>query len=153
MSDFGSQGVKLVHENKRIQRFSQKWFDQTIGGQQVTERFLNYLYRLGTVVTQRHMCKISLSEERGMAIAGKDVLEPTHKPKEPLKTKKRVIPSDYTFLNPLTLEVVGGELAQFAGEISVGLKISGNLRTKIVAPKNILPSLNFMGSIFLHHES
>ena len=136
MSDFGSQGVKLVHENKRIQRFSQKWFDQTIGGQQVTERFLNYLYRLGTVVTQRHMSKISLSEERGMAIAGKDVLEPTHKPKEPLKTKKRVIPSDYTFLNPLTLEVVGGELAQFAGEVSVGLKISGNLRTKIVSPKN-----------------
>ena len=26
MSDFGSQGVKLVHENKRIQRFSDRWY-------------------------------------------------------------------------------------------------------------------------------
>ena len=34
MADFGSQGVKLVHENKKIQTFAQKWFKQKIGGQQ-----------------------------------------------------------------------------------------------------------------------
>ena len=81
MSDFGSQGVKVVHSNKRIERFAQRWFSHKIAGENTTERFLNYLYRLGTVVAQRQMCKITLSEEKRMSIAGKDdyILEPTHK--------------------------------------------------------------------------
>ena len=137
MSDFGSQGVTVVHSNKKIQRFAQRWFSHKISGENITERFLNYLYRLGTVVCQRQMCKISISEERRMAIAQEaNILEPTHETKEVLKTKKRVIPCGYNFLNPLTLELVGGELAQFAGDYAVGLKITGSLRTKISAPKN-----------------
>ena len=43
MADFGCQGVKVVHENKRIQRFVQKWFTHKVDGPKVTERFLNYL--------------------------------------------------------------------------------------------------------------
>jgi hypothetical protein len=137
MSDFGSQGVKLVHENKKIERFARRWFTHKVNGEEVTERFLNYLYRIGTVVSQRHMCKISLKEERKMSIAAEGgPLEPTHEMKEGVKTKKRVIPCNYTFLNPLTLEVAGGELAQFAGEVAFGLKITGTLRTKITSPKN-----------------
>jgi len=137
MSDFGSQGVKIVHENKRIERFARRWFTHKIDGEQTTERFLNYLYRVGTVVSQRHMCKISLKEERKMSVAsGDEVLEPTHEMKEGIKTRKRIIPCGYTFLNPLTLEVAGGELAQFAGDVAFGLKITGSLRTKITSPKN-----------------
>jgi len=140
MADFGSQGVKLVHENKKIQRFSQRWFTHKVDGEKTTERFLNYLYRIGTVVSQRQLCKISLSEERILSIAGKDdiILEPTHEQKPSLKVKKRVIPCGYSFLNPLTLEVAGGELAQFAGEQAFGLKLTGALRTKITSPKNDL---------------
>ena len=141
MADFGSQGVNLIHENKRIQRFSQKWFTHMVDGENVTERFLNYLYRIGTVVTQRQMCKISMSEERMLAMASnkKDlILEPTHEMKKSLKPKKRVVPCGYSFLNPLTLEVAGGELSQFAGEHAFGLKITGSLRTKITSPKNEL---------------
>jgi hypothetical protein len=137
MSDFGSQGVKLVHENKRIQRFATRWFTHKVDGQKTTERFLNYLYRLGTVVAQRQMSKISLKEERRLAIAT-EYLEPTHEEKERAKTRKRVIPSGYSFLNPLTLEVAGGELAQFAGEQAYGLKITSVLKTKIMSPKNEL---------------
>tara|TARA_R110000824_G_scaffold152858_1_gene324244 strand:- start:144 stop:2378 length:2235 start_codon:yes stop_codon:yes gene_type:complete len=137
MSDFGSQGVKLVHENKKVERFCRRWFTHKINGEEVTERFLNYLYRIGTVVSQRHMCKISLKEERRLSVASdKGALEPTHEMREGLKTRKRVIPCGYTFLNPLTLEIAGGELAQFAGEVAFGLKITGSLRTKITAPKN-----------------
>tara|TARA_Y100000592_G_scaffold100659_1_gene181797 strand:- start:967 stop:3165 length:2199 start_codon:yes stop_codon:yes gene_type:complete len=140
MADFGSQGVKLVHENKKIQRFSQRWFTHKVDGEKTTERFLNYLYRIGTVVSQRQLCKISLSEERILSIAGKNdiILEPTHEQKPALKVKKRVIPCGYSFLNPLTLEVAGGELAQFAGEQAYGLKLTGALRSKITAPKNDL---------------
>lgn len=138
MSDFGSQGVKLVHSNKRIERFAQRWFSHKVSGENVTERFLNYLYRLGTVVAQRQMCKISLTDERRMSIAGENdyKLEPTHENKPQLKAPKRVISCGYSFLNPMTLEVVGGELGQFAGDYAVGLNITGNLRSKISSPKN-----------------
>ena len=140
MADFGSQGVKLVHENKKIQRFSQRWFTHKVDGESTTERFLNYLYRIGTVVSQRQLCKISLTEERLLSLSGKDdiILEETHKQKQSLKVKKRVIPCGYSFLNPLTLEVAGGELAQFAGEQAFGLKLTGGLRSKITGPKNEL---------------
>ena len=138
MSDFGSQGVKLVHSNKRIERFSQRWFSHKVSGENVTERFLNYLYRLGTVVAQRQMCKISLTEEKRMSIAGQNdyKLEPTHENKPQLTAPKRVISCGYSFLNPMTLELVGGELGQFAGDYAVGLNITGNLRSKISSPKN-----------------
>lgn len=135
MSDFGCQGVRVVHENKRIQRFVQKWFTHKVDGPKVTERFLNYLYRLGTVVSQRQMCKISIAEERRLAMAD-TILEPTHTPEEPLKPRKRVIPCGYSFLNPLTIEIAGGELAQFAGSQAFGLKITGRLRMKITSPQN-----------------
>ena len=139
MSDFGCQGVKISHENKRVQRFAQKWFTHNANGEQVTERFLNYMYRLGTVVVQRHMSKISISEERRMSLASEgNTLEQTHEPKKPIKTKKRLIPSGYTFLNPMSLEAAGGELAQFAGQTAFGLKLNGTLRAKIVSPANEL---------------
>lgn len=141
MSDFGSQGVKLVHENKKIQRFAQRWFTHKVSGESTTERFLNYLYRLGTVVAQRQMCKISLSEERRLAIALESiVLEPTHESEPEIKTKKRVIPCGYSFLNPLSLDSAGGELAQFAGKQVFGLKITSSLRQKIASPKNDMES-------------
>tara|TARA_Y100001963_G_scaffold44919_1_gene63147 strand:+ start:9930 stop:12128 length:2199 start_codon:yes stop_codon:yes gene_type:complete len=137
MSDFGSQGVRLVHDNKKIQRFAQRWFTHKVDGEKTTERFLNYLYRIGTVVCQRQMCKISMKEERALSIASNvEYLEPTHEPKLEPKVRKRVIPCGYSFLNPMTLEVAGGELAQFAGEQAFGLKITGALRSKINSPKN-----------------
>jgi len=135
MADFGCQGVRVSHENKRIQRFAQRWFNHKVDGVRVTERFLNYLYRIGTVVSQRQMAKMSITEERRLAMADV-VLEPTHEPKEQLKPRKRVIPCGYSFLNPLTLEIAGGELAQFAGTQAFGLKITGRLRMKITSPKN-----------------
>ena len=139
MSDFGAQGVKVSHENKRIQRFAQRWFTHKANGEHITERFLNYLYRLGTVVVQRHMSKISISEERRMSIANDNkYLEETLPTKKPLLTKKRVIPTSYTFLNPMSLEIAGGELAQFAGEYAYALKLTGTLRRKITAPQNEL---------------
>jgi hypothetical protein len=136
MSDFGSQGVKVHHPNKRIQRFARRWFKHKVRGHTVTERFLNYFYRLGTAVAQRRMAKISISEERRLAIAGDDVLKPTEKTPSSLKTQKRNIPNGYNFLNPMSLEVAGGELSQFIGKREYALKITGSLRMKIQSPQS-----------------
>ena len=57
MSDFASQGLVLVHPNKTIEKFYRKWFEN-INGIDRSERFLNYLYRCGNVVTQRKTARI-----------------------------------------------------------------------------------------------
>ena len=49
MGDFGSQGIKFVHEDKSVEKFFQQWFKKCEGKER-SERFLNNLYRTGHVV-------------------------------------------------------------------------------------------------------
>ncbi|NDB60261.1 hypothetical protein EB001_17680, partial [bacterium] len=49
MGDFAGQGIRLVHPNKRIEKFYRKWFEK-VQGEDRSERFLNNLYRVGNVV-------------------------------------------------------------------------------------------------------
>lgn len=133
MSDFGCQGVHLVHPNARIQKFFRGWFKK-VNGRHVSERFLNMLYRAGNVVTKRSTLKINvkaMKEYQSIADISPD-MEP---PKGPSIIKK-VIPGNYDFLNPMTLEVLGGDLATFTGKTSFALKIPTALRRKITNPKN-----------------
>ena len=133
MSDFGAQGVHLVHPNARIQKFFRGWFKK-VGGDSVSERFLNMLYRTGNVVTKRSLLKInvkSIKEYQSIA----DISPDMELPKGP-SVLKRVIPGNYDFLNPMTLEVLGGDLATFSGKHTFGLKIPTSLRRKIANPKD-----------------
>ena len=59
MGDFGAQGIRIVHPNKRIERFYQKWFEKC-GGKERSERFLNNLYKSGNVVVNRQTGKLTL---------------------------------------------------------------------------------------------
>ncbi|MHC4225251.1 MAG: hypothetical protein ACYSUN_14775, partial [Planctomycetota bacterium] len=137
MADFGAQGVRLTHPNKRQQRVARRWFTHKVNGEHTTERFLNYFYRLGTAVARRRMAKLNLTERQRMAIANLQ-LKPTEESDEILKTGKFNIPSGYNFLNPLTLESPGGELSQFVGKQIIALKLTGSIRSKIMTPTNEL---------------
>ena len=122
MGDFSSQGVTLVHPNKKIEAFYRKWF-MKVGGPERSERFLNTLYRCGNVIVKRRTAKISKRIEDGFKkskSADVDI--------ELLSVKRREIPWKYDFLNPLSVEVVGGQLAIFAGEPEYALRISTTLR-------------------------
>ncbi len=118
MGDFASQGITIVHPNARIERFYKRWFDK-IGGQERSERFLNMLYRCGNVVVKRRTARINkkLEETFKRAAAG-DVDVMTD------RVAKRDIPWIYDFLNPLSIEIVGDELAVFAGKPKYALKVS-----------------------------
>ena len=59
MGDFASQGIRLVHRNKRIERFYRRWFKK-INGKDRSERFLNNLYKSGNVVIDRRTAKLNL---------------------------------------------------------------------------------------------
>jgi len=99
MSDFASQGLVLVHPNKTIEKFYRKWW-QEVGGVDRSERFLNYLYRCGNVVSRRHTAKINKQQEKNLrnSLAADMKIEP-------LKVNKREIPWSYDFLNPLAVDI------------------------------------------------
>ena len=126
MGDFATQGITIVHPNKRIEKFFQKWFEK-VSGKERSERFLNNLYRCGNVVVKRQNAKLSKKLERELTKADADIeiIIP--------KVKKREIPWKYDFLNPLTVEVIGGQLAIFAGNPQLGLKVSATIKKMIIS--------------------
>jgi len=130
MGDFGSQGIRLVHPNKRIEKFYRHWFEK-VEGQERSERFLNYIYRMGNVVVRRQTAKVSLKNEKKLYKTGADtdldILEN--------KVPKKEIPWKYNFLDPRTVEVVGGPVANFVGNPKYALMLPEPLRKVIVSPK------------------
>lgn len=133
MGDFGSQGIRLVHPNKRIERFYQNWFKK-VKGTERSERFLNNLYRIGNVVINRQTAKISLKTADKMykASASPDLIVNYEEP----KVEKREIPWKYTFIDPVCVDVVGGSLASFVGEKMYAINLPSTLRRIINRPKN-----------------
>jgi hypothetical protein len=126
MGDFASQGVELIHPNKKIERFYRKWFKK-IRGKERSERFLNTLYRCGNVIVKRRTAKISSKLQKELSKAA-DV-----KP-EGVSVINREVPWVYDFLNPLSVDVIGQELALFAGNPKFSLKVSNLIQRMIKNP-------------------
>jgi hypothetical protein len=111
MSDFASKGVRVRHENPSIERFMQRWWDM-VGGDHISERFFNQLYRLGTVPVYRTFGKINKKEQKRMkSVKGSIDQEVKFK-----KGQKNVIPIRYNLLNPVLVDVFAKELANFIGK-------------------------------------
>lgn len=133
MGDFACQGIRLVHPNKRIEKFYRNWFEK-IRGEDRSERFLNNLYRIGNVVINRQTAKISLkvTDRLYRSVASPDLVINT----DEVNVEKREIPWRYTFIDPGYVDVVGGALSSFVGEKSYAISIPGILRKTINAPKS-----------------
>lgn len=122
MSDFAVQGIRLQHSNPTVERFYNKWFSK-VKGKDRSERFLNYLYRVGNVVVNRVDAKIPTSKIKQWKAVGENFLE------DPVI--KREIPLRYYFLNPLTVDVLGKELSTFTGKSVYYLKLNTRLKADI----------------------
>ena len=133
MGDFAGQGIRLVHPNKRIEKFYRNWFHK-IKGEDRSERFLNHFYRLGNVIMNRQTAKISLKVTDNLykSVAGPDLIINA----EDLRVEKREIPWRYTFIDPRCIEVIGGSLSSFVGEKTYAILLPAMLRKLINAPKN-----------------
>jgi|14BtaG_2_1085337.scaffolds.fasta_scaffold03172_2 hypothetical protein len=136
MGDFTVQGVNIVHPDKKQQKLYRAWWKK-VRGKHVSERFANYLYRLGNVVVQRWTAKLGKKAKKLMSAMGAK-LEATEELDAPLQTRKGVIPSRYNFLNPMTIEIAGGALGQFVGEQVIALALPANLRNQILHPRDEL---------------
>ncbi len=128
MSDFASQGLVLVHPNKRIEQFYRKWFSH-IGGYDRSERFLNYLYRCGNVVVQRRTAKINKKQEEAIRRAAAADLTITDQ-----RVPRREIPWCYNFLNPVAIDIEQG--SEVIGSPQYYLNISKYTKTSLLNTQN-----------------
>lgn len=132
MGDFACQGIRLVHPNKRVERFYRNWFEK-IKGEERSERFLNNLYRVGNVVINRQTAKINIKVADNLyrASAGADLVINN----DELKVEKREIPWKYTFIDPRCVDVVGASLASFVTNKTYAITLPASLRKLINNPK------------------
>jgi hypothetical protein len=133
MGDFASQGIRIVHKNKRIERFYTRWFKK-INGKDRSERFLNNLYKSGNIVVDRRTAKISLkvTEKLYQALGASDI-QLNDLPSIPVE--KREIPWKYTFIDPVFVDVTAGALASFVTNKTYELQVPASLRRTINNPK------------------
>jgi hypothetical protein len=134
MGDFGSQGIKPIHKNKRIERFYRRWFKK-VNGKERSERFLNNLYKTGNVIINRQTGKLSLKATENLykATASPDLQIADI---DEVKLEKREIPWKYTFLDPTLVEVSAGALSSFVQQKTYELTLPANIRKLIANPKN-----------------
>jgi hypothetical protein len=136
MGDFACQGVRLVHKNKRIERFYRQWFKK-VRGKDRSERFLNNLYKTGNVIINRQTGKLSLkvSDELYKAVSSPDLIIQNL---DNINVEKREIPWIYTFMDPTVVEVAAGPLASFSQQKLYEIILPASLRKSINSPKNNL---------------
>jgi len=137
MSDFGSQGIRLQHPNKRIERFYNQWFKK-VKGKERSERMLNMLYRVGNVIVKRVDGKINKRKTQDWKKANAE---------EEAPIIRNEIPMRYDILNPLSIRVVNESLASFIGKpiyalllrnFSSDIKVLQNAKVAIDLPKDIM---------------
>lgn len=134
MGDFACQGVDIIHPNKEWQNFLRAWF-RKVNGKERSERFLNMLYRSGNVVVQRAMIKPKSAEVKKYRTEG-EKLENDMEAVDTPNPRKGSVPGKYIILNPLSMEIIGGELAQFTDKRLYGMKIPFSVIQKINYPNN-----------------
>ena len=133
MGDFAVQGIRIVHKNKRIEKFYRQWFKK-IQAKDRSERFLNNVYKVGNVVIHKQTAKLSLKAVDTMykanAAADLKILDI-----DPTGIEKREIHWRYTFIDPVFVEVAAGSLSSFVTNKTYELVLPATLRRTIHNPK------------------
>ena len=124
MGDFACQGVRLVHQNHRVEKFYNDWFTR-VKGKEISERLCNLLLREANVPIRMKTAKVNKAKRLQMqqSLASPDM-------QAVIKTddfQKGEIPWQYHFLDPLTVEIVGGPIAN----------LSGNRQYAVILPRSL----------------
>ena len=112
MGDFSSQGIRIVHPNKRIERFYRNWFKK-VRGKDRSERFLNNIYRTGNVVISRQTAKLGLRTETKMYKTTAADFSEQNLQDEEITLGRKEIPWKYTFIDPFFVDIAAGPLSSF----------------------------------------
>ena len=133
MGDFACQGVRLVHPNKRVEKFYNDWFAR-VNGKEASERLCNLLFREANVPIRMYTAKINKQKRLEMQ---RSVASPDMNADIKISDlSKGELPWQYSFLDPLTVEVVGGQLASLAGERKYMIKLPRHIANLIRKLRN-----------------
>ena len=132
MGDFTTQGVRVVHPNKRIEAFHKSLWE-IWRGTWVTERIANTLYRLANVPIQYYTTKLTSGELEKLYLSTASPDKKGLPPRIP-QMESRELPYKYVILDPASVTPVGGALSSFLNQPRYGLILSPQLMAKIKAP-------------------
>lgn len=146
MGDFAAQGIRLVHNNPRIENFYNDWFSRA-SGPFVSERLCNLLFREANVPIRMKTAKINTKKKLEMqkSIGSVDMQALLYSG----KFKKGEIPWQYTFLDPLNIDVVGGPVSNLTGIKRYKIRLPDTLKRYLDQLKrdNTKESLEVLRSI------
>jgi hypothetical protein len=127
MGDFCSQGIRLVHPNKRIERFFNDWF-KNVHGSRVSERMAHLLFREANVPIRWYTARIDRVKKLEMQ---KSVAADVKYNKDDPSYKRNEIPWRYNFIDPLLVEPIGGPLGILSNKKSLMLSVPISLQNQI----------------------
>lgn len=144
MTDFAAEGLELQHTTKTQERFFREWA-RRVNLQGRAHDFMKLLMRDANVIVRRKNAFITrpaVKEMTRAGVAGIDLVDETkvHDSLEKIKitkkqTGRREIPWRYTFLSPVMIEKIGGEVGRFFGCDSLGMRIPHSLANAIKNPR------------------
>ena len=128
MGDFACQGIRLVHQNPRIEKFYNDWFNR-VKGKFVSERVCNLLFREANVPIRMKTAKLSKQKRLEMqkSIASPDMQAIINNK----DFQKGELPWQYIFLDPLLIDVVGGSLSNMIGTKLYKMKLPNGVRREL----------------------
>ena len=131
--DFAAQGIRLVHPNKRIERFMQDWFKQ-VEGKRVSERLGHLLFREANVPIRWYTAKINKRKRLEMqrSIAKTDISTDI----DAMDVYKNEIPWRYNFIDPILVDPIGGPLSNLSKNKVLSLSVPLKLRNEIKRLQN-----------------
>ena len=133
MGDFACQGIRLVHQNPRIEKFYNDWFNR-VKGKFVSERICNLLFREANVPIRMKTAKLSKQKRLEMQ---KSVATPDMQAIINNKDfQKGELPWQYIFLDPLLIDVVGGPLSNMTGTKLYKMKLPNGIRRELKKLQN-----------------
>jgi hypothetical protein len=126
MTDFACQGIRFQHPRKSTENFYNKWFMDKVAGKKISAQFLTMLLKAGNVIVKKSNGFVPVIDENEWKQAISQDVD-----LDRIQFTKREIPLRYTFLNPIALDVVGDELANFVGQPTLMMQIPLSIRNTI----------------------
>jgi hypothetical protein len=122
MSDFGCEGIDIVHPIPSIEKFYKEWFKK-INGIDRSERFLSGIYRHGMVVAEHLDATIKTKNIQEISVGKVEVNRE--------KYKKGVVPLKILFHNPANFNHINyhkaGEVPQYVIKVPQGIQMNNGM--------------------------
>jgi len=133
MADFTVQGLRVEHRDPKIQSFINEWM-KYVDFNSVSERISNTLYRIANCPIYITYGQVGIRNQREWSKADTEIRE--------REIKNKRIPLNYNILNPLSIEVIGGDNPILTNTPTYGIKVTHSMRSDMQILINSMGKMN-----------